>query len=251
MKNKFLFLAIILAIFSVDASAQTKKKKPVKKTETSKSSEVQVFDEGDDKDFFDSKKNKEIRNTLKINPLAALVGDMPLYYERVLSPKFSVEAGVGLTLKSRLGSSLATEIGFGGTDLGDNVVTDKSLIGPYYSIALRYFPTSRSNTIPEGLYFSLASRYRKYSFDIHLDNESLPFDDKQSKVTQLDLGRITVGYVWMSDKFTSEIFGGFGVRKVTIDTHFYNAANNYAIEPLSKSYQTPALIVGYRLGFGF
>ncbi len=251
MKNKLLFVAFILAIFSIDAAAQSKKKKPVKSSETSKSSDVQVFDDDNNKDYFDSKKSKTIYNTLKINPLAALVGDMPLYYERVLSPKFSVEIGVGITLKSSLASGLATEIGFGGTDLGDNIVVDKTAIGSYGSVALRYFPTSRSNTIPEGLYFSLASRYRKYSFDIHLDNENAPFPDKQSSITQLDLGRITVGYVWLNDRFTSEVFGGFGVRKVNIDTHFYNPENNYAIEPLSKGYQTPALIVGYRLGFSF
>jgi hypothetical protein len=254
MKNNIKIVVLLLCSFCMiaDASAQSKKKKPVKKTEQSKNSDVQVFDDGDGSDIFKDSKRKEVNNTLKINPFAAVLGDLPLYYERVLSPKLSVEVGVGASIKSNgAWANLGRDIGFSSIYFGNDIVIDKSRAKPYWSAAVRFFPYSSRTNSPEGLYFSLGTRWRTYAYNTHLRNESAPFPKQVSSVRQFDYARVTVGYTTQYDHFIMDYFAGFGIRNNQTNTFIYDITKNYEVKATTSSYNMPALIIGCRLGFVF
>lgn len=251
VKNKISLLLAISLLVTVSAFAQLKKKPLKERQEPNKTSDVQVFDEGNSKDIFNEKSSVDVRNTLKINLLGLLAGDVALYYERVLSPHISMEAGLGVTLPTlRAGNYLQTT-GLLGFNYGERVVLDKANTSPFASLAVRYFPSKRDDDIPSGVYFSLGTLWRKYSFDSHLDNESIPFKDQKSITQHFDYLRITIGKSKMTNRLITDYYVGLSLRNTTKSSYFYDEKNNFEMTPFSVSSIAPSIVVGYRLGFGF
>lgn len=251
VKNKISLLLAIFFLVAVSAFGQLKKKPLKNKQEPNKTSDVQVFDEGDGKDIFNEKSSIEVQNTLKINLLGLIAGDVPLYYERVLSPHVSVEAGLGITLPTlRAGRYLQNE-GLFGFNYGEQVVLDKANTNPFVSLAFRYFPSKGESDIPEGFYFSVGTLWRKYSFDSHLDNENFPFKPQKSTTQHFDYIRITLGKSSMTNRFITDYYIGLSLRNTVKSSYLYDETNNYEIVPYSVKSFAPSILIGYRLGFGF
>jgi hypothetical protein len=251
LKNKiFFFLAFFLSTAFV-SFAQLKKKPLNKKATPNKTSDVQVFDEDKSGDIFDVKSSVNVYNTLKINLLGVVAGDVALYYERVLSPHFSVETGLGITLPTLKVGKYLKDSGYLGLDYGEQVVLDKANTSPFASLAFRYFPSKRERDIPEGIYFSLGTQWRKYSFNTHLDNESAPFLPQKSITQHFDYLRITIGKSKMNDRFISDYYVGLALRNTIKSSYLYDIANNYEITPYRVPSLAPSIVIGYKLGFGF
>jgi hypothetical protein len=250
-KNKILFCILCLILVVGTAFSQSKKKTPPKKKDTTKNKDIQVFDESKDGDIFDEKSSIQVKNTLKLNILSALAGDYPLYYERAISPHLSLEIGGGVSTMPLLAVKIAQPSGFFGINYGNQVVLDKNTVNPYGSFAIRYFASTGKFDIPEGYYFSLGTRWRKYSFNSHLDNESAPFPPQKSSTTHFDIIRLTTGFVSMKDNFLTEYYFGLGLRKTIKSSYFYDTANNFEITPYTTNSIAPSIIVGCRVGLGF
>lgn len=251
LKNKISLSLTFFVLLTTISFAQLKKK-PLKKTETpNKDSDVQVFDEGNSSDIFDVKSSVEVNNTLKINVLSAFAGDVALNYERVLSPHFSVEAGLGITLPTLRAGNYLQNSGFLGFNYGEEVVLDKGNTSPYASLAVRYFPSKGESDIPAGLYFSLGTQFRKYNFSSHLINESVPFVPQKSITQHFDYVRFTVGKTTMIDRLVLEYYVGLALRNTVKSSYSYDLNNNYEITPYSVKSSAPTIVIGYKVGFGF
>ncbi len=251
LKNKTPFLLFLFILLAAVSFAQLKKKPLQKKETPNKNSDIQVFDEDKSGDIFDVKSSIDVSNTLKMNVLGIVGGDVALFYERVLSPHFSVETGLGITLPTlRVGKYLQNS-GFLGFDYGEQVVLDKANTSPFVNLAFRYFPSKGESDIPEGLYFSVGTQFRKYNFTSHLDNESVPFTPQKSITQHFDYLRIAIGKSRMNDRFISDYYVGLALRNTVKSSYRYDINNNYDITPYSVKSVAPTIIIGYKLGFGF
>ena len=250
-KNKIILLLAMCILAIATGFAQSKKKPTNKKKVPAKNSDVQVFDESNSDDIFDEKSTVNVYNTLKINALGLLGGDVPIYYERVLSPHVSVEAGLGITLPSLRAGNVFKSAGLFGFNYGENVVLDKANSSPFLSASLRYFPSKGKTDIPEGVYFSLGTLWRKYSFNSHLDNESIPFFPQKSITKHFEYVNLKIGVAKINDRFITDYYVGFALRNTTKSSYFYDSNNNFEITPYSVNSVAPAIVLGHRLGFGF
>ena len=59
--------------------------------------------------YFDDGGISESKNILKINVLSVITGDLPLYYERVISRSFTIEVGAGLLFPYFIPNSIQNE----------------------------------------------------------------------------------------------------------------------------------------------
>jgi hypothetical protein len=277
-KNFFVaLLPLFLMAFATTISAQTKQPKPKSdsKPKTSKptkkddeedvrndepkpkkgqSSDVQVFDKAkDDYDYFDKKKgdNSNPKNFIKINPFEALDGTFPIFFERVLTNKFSVEAGLGLTTTSETFAELRGI--FGNSDYNNFV---KGNTGNLFKLGFRYY-SSKSDDIPEGPYFALEYQVKTYKFDaLRYDASgsstvySAPYTP--STVTNGDF-RILFGYQALSSgNFSWDYYLGVGWRQHTFNGWYnedVNSSSKYTLG--SSSSARPIFILGVKIGIGF
>jgi hypothetical protein len=261
-KNFFLTLISIFLLVCTHLSAQTKPSKqkpnapkPAQKDDTQpnkgQSKDVQVFDQNDkdDYDYFVKKNSNNPKNIIKINPLEVLDASFPVFYERVIHPKFSVEIGLGITTVS------STFAEFRG-ELSNSAYYDgffKGKTGPMFKLGFRYY-ASKGDDAPEGGYFAVEYQIKKFNFDAYKltpggsRNYSAPYE--ATSVTNSDMLRILFGYQSESNSnFTWDPYIGLGWRKTAFNG-WYLDDNSVTVLGSVATFK-PVFIIGFKMGVAF
>lgn len=196
---------------------------------------------------------KCIKNVLKINPLIFFRGEIPLYYERALTPKLSLEAGLGVTLRNYMAMS------FVGDDADDFGAGTDIIPNPSYHIGARFYFTD--DIEPAGLYINPEFAHLVYSKRIRekAPDGSLTDRSNLDERTYNDI-RVMVGYQSLSysNNWLLDFYGGLAFRNrdniVVKETHIINAEpepDRYEYKVVRVNENVPAFFLGVRIGLGF
>ena len=254
-----MFKQYSLTIFSIvlflnsSLLAQTKppksdKKETKKESKKGESKNIQVFDSKDDYDNFNKNKNFNPTNVLKVNPVDFITSTFPLFYERVVAPKVSVEVGLGVTVIRDFYYRLKEGF-FGDKEYGGFV---KAKTGLVFKIGARYYLGKYDNA-PEGPYCGVEYQFKQYVFDAlpyaggSRATSGLPY--QKTTTTENDLIRLLYGYQFHANgTLIIDPYLGIGWRK-----HTFNGWYEDNKIPILGSHSASKLILifGVKMGFRF
>jgi hypothetical protein len=187
--------------------------------------------------------NSSKKNTLRLSPLELFSGDLPIYYERVISKKLSIELGIGLTYIDFLGNLATTE--YTPIPAGDR----SAKLGYSYFVGIQYYPSE----VLKKLYFSAQLKYRIFNWE-RLKYENSQTIQLESTKSYL-MPRLNIGYIaHLSNIFTFEYFGGFGLASVknTVSGDIYNDdTNEFEYTMFEKDRLKLRIHFGFKMGILF
>lgn len=189
---------------------------------------------------------RAVKNSFKLNPLIFLTGEIPIYYERSLSPQISFEFALGLTFRNYLSVLYGNEA----DDLGGGVEVTPN---PSFHFAIRYY--FEPNFEQEGLYVSPEFSYRKYSKNISEKDPDGRFSDRSNLDERIywDV-KALVGYqsISHSSNWLLDFYTGLGVRvrdmQIVTETNTIGSGWTYEVEQVNDI--VPAIYVGIKFGLG-
>ncbi|MFC5270789.1 DUF3575 domain-containing protein [Adhaeribacter terreus] len=247
-KILFLFLCSFLSVNGVFAQHTFKSVAP----DSAKQQSPQIIvTEGSPATYFTTKKVAEktpLHTCIKMNPLLLLQGDIPVYLERKIAKKLTIEFGLGMTYDNVVTDALDP-------DHYSETTTKENLMGYSVAAGLRYYPSSTYETM-EGYYFAPEVRYRKYK---SVANQYLeePINVKQGRdFTDFKLG---FGYVdFIEDHIFIDMYTGVGMRK----RNYFNMVRDGEIidngttivetyELWNENKMVPLFSLGAKIGFAF
>jgi hypothetical protein len=161
------------------------------------------------------------RNKISINPLGVLIGDYPLYYERMFGNTFSLEVAAGLTYQNYIGNVL--DFSNNNSSVNDNSKSYK--IGTTYSISPKVYLDDDGF---EGSYLALCYRHRYYANDIsNYQGATLPSVMHENK--KINSFTFNYGYLFNIGKgFILDYYVGIGISTVTSSTVVAEYNQNYS-----------------------
>jgi hypothetical protein len=226
-------------------------KKTVKVVEDKgQSDDVEIVNQETDTDYFVKKKNSLPKNVFKLDLLEVFDGTFPLFYERVVTQKISVQLGVGVTsFKPLFAEYRPIYSGISDDDyLGYEA---KPQTGLFLSIGAKYY-AGRNTFAPEGAYLAVESQFKQYKFETvqEYSNGNAGGDKAQTTITNFDMFRVLFGFQGEEfNNFTYEPQLGFGWRKHTYDGWIKDDNLN----PILGSVSTvkPVLVFGFKIGLRF
>ena len=190
-----------------------------------------------------------VKNVFKINPLLFFRGEIPLYYERALTPKLSLELGVGVTLRNYLAMS------FNGDDADDFGAGTEIIPRLSFHIAARFY--FEDDLEPQGFYLQPEFAHLMYSKDIREKNPNGELSDRTNldERTYNDL-RLLAGYQVLSSSsnWLLDFYGGLAFRSrnmVVVHEDHDVTADTYTYTVTETTDNVPALFLGVKLGLGF
>jgi hypothetical protein len=190
-----------------------------------------------------------VKNLFKVNPLLFMRGEVPLYYERALTPRLSDELGLGFTLRNYLGGSLS------GDDVDAFSAGTKIVPRPSYHIAARFYLSD--DIEPQGWYAQVEFAHLEYIKDITTKDATGSFTDVVLRDERIfnDL-RLLLGYQMLasSSNWAIDAYGGLGLRnrsmmKVKEELDLTNDQYTYTVDKVNDS--VIAVFLGFRVGYGF
>lgn len=192
-----------------------------------------------------------VKNVVKINPLLFFRGEIPVYYERAINPKLSIEAGIGVTLRNYLALS------FTGDDADDFGAGTDIIPRLSFNAGFRYY--FMDDLEPQGAYAQISFAHLNYTKDIRMKGQSGEFTDNKLRDdrTYNDV-RLLFGYQMLSSNsnWMFDVYGGpafrdrFNVKvKERLDLSGERPVWAYSVEE-SKD-QTVAFFLGVKVGMGF
>ena len=101
--------------------------------------------------YFDDGSISESKNLVKINVLSIIIGDLPVYYERIFGKSFSIEIGAGILLPYYI-----PEV----TQLFSN---KSEIVDPNFGYSIWLHPKYYIQQAPELNYFGIQFRRRNYN----------------------------------------------------------------------------------------
>lgn len=190
-----------------------------------------------------------VKNVIKVNPLLFFRGEIPVYYERALTHKLSLEVGVGVTLRDYLGLSLI------GDDADDFGAGTEIRPNPSYHIAARFY--LGQDIEPQGWYVQPEFVHLAYTKDIREKAPDGGFTDVDYRDRRVynDL-RLLMGYQMLSfsSNWLFDMYAGIGLRNrnlivvsetIDLTTQQYTYAVNERSDSVLGAY------VGVKVGYGF
>jgi hypothetical protein len=190
-----------------------------------------------------------VKNVFKFNPLLFFRGEIPLYYERALTPNVSLELGLGVTLRNYLALS------FTGDDADDYGAGTEIIANPSYHVAARiYFVHDLE---PQGFYVQPGFAHLVYSKDILVRAPDGSFTEEKyrDERTFNDL-RVLVGFQQLgsSSNWLFDVYGGVAYRDrrmlvVNEQLDLQNDLYTYSVE--ERKDRVPAIFLGVKIGLGF
>lgn len=194
---------------------------------------------------------KCVKNALKLNPLLFIKGEIPLYYERALSHRLSLELGLGFTWRNYLTGSI------GENDADDYGAGTNIIAKPTYHLGVRWYHVD--DLEPQGMYTQLTLAHVEYVKDIRHKNDDGTFGTLKSRDERIynDV-RVYLGYQLLSasSNWLFDLYGGLALRnrnmsivKETIDLSA--STDIWSYEVTEKSDIVPALFLGLKVGLGF
>ncbi|MBL7986266.1 MAG: hypothetical protein JNM91_14770 [Flavobacteriales bacterium] len=192
-----------------------------------------------------------VKNVIKVNPLLFFRGEIPVYFEHALSPKLSLELGVGITYRNYINLTIA----------GDNADADDFGAGttiipsPSFHIGARYYLTD--DLEPQGQYLQMEFAYLRYGKDIGqkdstgLFNGSTLRDDRIFNDLRLYYGYQKIGG---SSNWLFDVYAGVAMRnrRMEIVQERLDIAQGqwtYTVE--KKNDIVPAFFLGVKVGLGW
>ena len=220
------------------------------------------------------KKKKSVGevNTIKIAPLGFVSGTFPLYFERVVSDFFTVQAGVGLTSRNYIRnaiqqvdqiSNIVYPWGYDNyTDLADqqyDFLNRTARIGYMLSIQPRIYFDSDA---PDGGFMGVAYDYSHYSTSIPgmvKDNNGNYFHRGSLKKEHENLTDLMVyfGYQDVHDRVSVEYLSGIGIRNAKGTKYAFGTDNTGSLpDPTKEGFATYKQTtfnfnIGIRIGYHF
>ncbi|MBK6369188.1 MAG: hypothetical protein IPF64_05010 [Flavobacteriales bacterium] len=190
-----------------------------------------------------------VKNVVKFNPLAFFRGEIPVYFERALSPRLSLEVGVGVTLRNYL------VMAYAGDDADEFGAGTEIIPRPSFQAGFRYYLVD--DIEPNGSYVQTSFAHLNYTKDIRLKGPTGAFtDDKLRDDRTYNDVRVLFGYQQLSSNsnWLFDVYGGVGYRdrlnvKVQERIDFTTDQFTYSVEE-SKD-QTVAIFLGVKFGIGF
>jgi hypothetical protein len=190
-----------------------------------------------------------VKNVLKINPLLFFRGEIPLYYERAISPNVSLEVGLGVTLRNYMALS------FTGDDADDFGAGTEIIANPSYHIAARFYFVH--DLEPQGLYLQPGYSHLVYSKDIGVRLPDGSFSDEKyrDERTFNDL-RLLLGYQSLSVRsnwlFDVYVGAAFRDRRMLVVEEMLNlVTDEYTYKVEERNDRVPAFFLGIRAGLGW
>lgn len=192
-----------------------------------------------------------VKNVLKANPLLFLRGEIPLYYERALSPRLSMELAVGITYRNYVNLTFAGDHG----DADDFGAGTKIRSSPTFHIGTRYYLVD--DLEPQGSYLQLEFAYLRYAKDIGVQDSLGLF----TGTTLLDERifndvRLYYGYQKLSgtSNWLFDVYGGVALRSrymevVNETLNLVEDRRTYSVETIKDV--VPAFFLGVKVGMGW
>jgi hypothetical protein len=222
----------------VHADAQDKPKKPETKVILYKDRIAAAFDTVNC-----------VKNVIKINPLLFFRGEIPIYYERALTPRLSLELGAGVTTRNYLNFS------FEGDEPDDFGAGTEIKSKPTFHLAARYYMTD--DLEPQGWYWQLEFAYLDYAKDIRTKDSTGQLTETRLRDERVynDI-RLLSGYQMLSgtSNWLFDLYGGIGIRarsmdKVVEDHNLETGVFSYSID--EENDMIPVFFLGIKVGWGF
>ncbi len=190
-----------------------------------------------------------VKNVVKVNPLLFLRGEIPIYFERAISPKLSIEAGIGVTLRDYLALS------FNGNDADDYGAGTEIVPQVSFHVGFRYY--FEDDLEPQGLYLQPNFSHLRYTKDIRTKGPTGEFTDVylRDDRTYNDI-RLYVGYQVLSSNsnWMWDLYGGLGYRdryNIIVNQSVDLTTDQYTYSVEESKDQTVAFFAGVKVGLGF
>lgn len=232
---KYFFFFYLLFSLPILSFSQNNKISPKKDTIPSiviKINEINLLDE---------EQNGNGKNIIKFGLVNLLFGDIPLFYERVLSNKLSLELGLGVNYGKGIISSYL------GLDETDYVI-QKNKLGLFTEANIKFFTSSKKD-IPEGFYLSLGAQYKKSNF-LTVNDFNQVINIPVSTTSNISLIRLSAGYAFIFDNFYTESLLGIGLRSQKSSIYTIDS-NGIIVLQNTKSNNQPIFLINYKFGYVF
>ncbi len=233
MRSLFAYLALLCSLMAV---AQEGKPKVVLYRERL----AQQFDTVD-----------VVKNVVQINPLLFFRGEIPLLYERALTPRLSMRVGTGVTLRNYMAMSITGDH----PDADDFGAGTEIIPKPTFHFGARFY--LQDDLEPQGLYLEPLFSHLVYTKDIRELNTNGSFSDRRyrDERTFNDL-RVMVGYqnLSYSSNWLLDFYGGLGFRNrnmVVVNERLDLVTDQYSYTIEEITDNVPAFFLGVRIGLGF
>lgn len=192
---------------------------------------------------------KVMKNVIKANPLLFFRGEMPLYYERALSPNLSIELGVGLTLRNYLALSL---VGDDADDFGAGTEIIPSLS---LKAGIRFY--LEADLEPQGWYIQPEFGQITYAKDIRISDPAGGFTEERlrDRRTFNDI-RLLGGYQLLSysNNWVLDFYAGFALRvrdQLVVSETLDPSTRTFTYSQEQRNDMVPAVFLGFKVGLGF
>jgi hypothetical protein len=226
-------------------------KKTVKVVEDKgQSDDVEIVTQETDTDYFVKKKNSLPKNVFKLDLLEVFDGTFPLFYERVIAPKISLQLGVGVTSFKPIFAEYRPI--YSGINDDDYLGYDaKEKTGLFLSIGAKYY-AGRNTFAPEGAYLAVESQFKQFKFEtIPESSNGNPGSGRtETTITNFDMFRVLFGFQGEEfNNFTYEPQLGFGWRKHTYEGWIKDDNLNPILGAVSSV--KPVFVFGFKIGLRF
>lgn len=189
-----------------------------------------------------------MKNCVKLNPLLFLQGEIPVYFERAVSPRVSLEVGLGFTARNYI----SLQIGGEADDFGAGTEVQHRLAA---HVAGRYYLTD--DLEPYGWYISPEFATRTYTKLITVKDAQGNFTDEILTDERVyNDAKLLIGYQVLSgtSNWLVDFYGGFGARnrdlaKVREEVDLINDTRNYTVEEVDDT--VLGVYLGFKFGVGF
>lgn len=194
------------------------------------------------------------KNKISINPLGVLIGDYPLYYERMFGNTFSIEIAAGVTYQNYMRAY--TDFQSSSSNYSNSELTKSYQLGSTYSISPKVYLNDDSF---EGSYLALCYRHRLYKDEV-IAYQGTPLSDPMKESFKLNSFTFNYGYVFHLGKgFMMDYYIGVGLRTITASeasanynvsgTYPYNTVYTFATELRKET--TPTGMMGLKISYAF
>lgn len=190
-----------------------------------------------------------VKNVVKANPLLFLRGEIPLYYERALTYRLSMEVGVGVTLRNYMAMT------FMGDDADDFGAGTEIIPNLSYRIAARFY--LEDDLEPQGWYVQPEFGHLVYAKDIREVGPNGVFTEVRyrDQRTFNDV-RALLGYQMLSSSsnWLIDVYGGVAFRDRNlrkVQENLDPATRLYTYKVVESNDIIPAFFLGVKVGVGF
>jgi hypothetical protein len=190
-----------------------------------------------------------VKNVIKINPLLFFRGEIPVYFERALSPRLSAELGLGLTYRNYI------TLPIDGDDADEFSAGTKLRPKPSFHFGARYY--LMDDLEPQGTYLQVEFAYLNYTKDQDTKDSLGQFtginltDERIFNDVRLLFGYQSLG---TTSNLLFDFYGGLGLRsrslqivKETVNTQ----TNAFTYVTEESTDVVPAFFLGVKVGMGW